>query len=480
MEQPQETQQLDLFSSTSAPLLGSPVYGLSKDALVEEVPGYRVVYGFWGHLFGCWRTDPDTGRMVEISPDWPVLMENGVWLPPDEVSLLLREDRGTLFARPVSFHAKAAFATFFDAIPFRVRALAARFKPFQWNVLDMMHQVPAFARFVDRELFDGREQYIHAALALAHHRPGKLTREHRRMLAKLIMTEKRHELLGRLGESRCFKSAVRALYKLDSGPHEPTIYLYLLHLMDNERSRKILCHAEHITAEILQALIIIPAAARLPNLTSILSNCEEGPLAMAGSIIETLEDTPEEMHERCIASLRLVKTDDGLLDWQEEWVERVLDGRVFPDPPIPGDDLLIPLTNAKTMREEGRHMNNCTGRLAQGVMEGEGYYYHWAGQQPATVFLSQNSQFGWGLEEVLSIGNKPVSHMTRLCIEERVYFQLGMFGLVGFETEPSRPDDEEDDDDVAYQALIDNFPNLSGQSYESKMRVQRERALEGR
>ena len=73
-------------------------------------------------------------------------------------------------------------------------------------------------------------------------------------------------------------------------------------------------------------------------------------------------------------------------------------------------------------------MGNCLDGDIFSVREGERYYYHWSGSEPATVLLEKNEDGDWYFSQILGPGNTAVSRQTRLYVEAIFDAQLQELG----------------------------------------------------
>jgi len=396
-------------------------YRLTKDGLIEELGNKRYVYGAWDRFFGCWEIDLETRTSREIIPDWPILNGSGVWVDPEENGWKSREGSIVQPAPRWRYEAKAAFAGYFSTIPSRTRGLISSLGTYQWLALDLIWQVPAFARFLDQEVFADNEQYIFACFTLS--RISWESRKRRRELAQLIMTRKRREFLSELSGSPCRKATIRMLIKLGGEPQKKEVYLNLIESMNTPKLAKILSHAKQVTPELITTLNTLPTEFRLPNIPHLLldQDTEIYALAVLKKIIEQLD--PGE-RGKVADSFRHIRSLDELDDWHSKWGWKFLRHESFPFPPFPGTDRLRPLTNIDALLKEARRMGNCLDTLIEDVLDGGVYFYHWVGPEPATVMLRSDCQIGWGLYEALGKNNEGLKYVTRQLIEETVAEQL--------------------------------------------------------
>lgn len=412
--------ELDLTNGNGEPPPKNWSYRLTKDGLVEVLGDKRYVYGAWDRFFGCWEIDTETNASREIIPNWPVLNGSGVWADPAENL----GSRGNSVAQPPPrwrYEAKAAFAGYFSTIPSRTRGLISGLGIYQWLALDLIWQVPEFARFLDQELFADNEQYIFACFALS--RISWESRKKRRELVHLIMTRKRREFLSELAGSPCREATVRMLTKLGGEPQEKEVYLHLIESMNNPKLAKLLSHAKQVIPELITSLSKLPPEFQLPNVSHLLQDRETGSYAL-----DILNNTIKRLNpvERCKVadSFRHVWSLEDLDNWHLKWGEKFLRNEPLPFPPFPGSDRLRPLNNVDALLKEARRMGNCLDTLIEDVLDGDTYFYHWTGPEPATVMLRSDCAFGWGLYEALGKHNENLKYVTRQLIEETVAGQL--------------------------------------------------------
>ena len=401
----------------SAPLW---TYHLTPDGLVEENERFRYVYGFWSRLFGCWEVDLKTNRSREIVPK-PFapyrdgrFVENGPpWHPRLGWGMNNYPPRWRLAA-------KAAFAGFLSDIPSRIRKLAGSMGPYRWVALDLMWQVPGFAQFIDQEIFNNRQQYVYACLSLAS--IADKSRAVRRVYAEAIMNRKRSKVVTSLTGTTCTQSTVNTIYKLEGEVLPGSVYRSIARAMKNPNAAKVLRHLEIISPELPEALLDTPAGLCLPSLFAL---CGENMTAndMLSEITEVLDELSLQNRRRGVAALRDVKDFMGFDAWRYRWLSVAQDHHPFPNPPIPGDDQLRPISDNRALRREGRRMRNCVSDYTEEILSESVYFYHWAGTIPATVMLENNNDRGWCLSAALGPRNSDICQWTFYLIAQRVWWQ---------------------------------------------------------
>ena len=397
-------------------------YRFTSDALVEEIESKRIVYGLWGKLFGCWVTDPATGKWREIIPTWEPLNRNGVWRDQRDIRFSTDNEHRRPHSSRWRYEANAAFAGFFSGIPQRVRSVVAAMGRYQWLALDLIWHEPTFAQFLDEELFNDRQQYLFACFCLAD--AIALPRAKRRVLAQILMECKRTDVLGELLRSSCTKGNLKSIYKLGDEPCYPTMYHNLIELSANPIVSKAFSHAERISPMAVEFLMDLHGELLLPKLVRMILDQE---LA-----VETIEKD----HERAVitdlnhivymcaklhtnqamkvtSSIETVGSLADLTKWARKWKASLIQMIDFPPPPMPGNHRLIPLSSASDMRREGRDMRNCVHDLIPMVVANHNYFYHWGGREPATVMLLKSRHNGWLFGDARGLGNGPLSDQTQ-------------------------------------------------------------------
>jgi hypothetical protein len=396
-------------------------YRFTREALVEELPDTRVVYGLWDKLFGCWVTNSRTNASREFIPTWRPLNSNGVWRDQREV----RSDNSRSFPSALSprwrYEANAAFAGFFSGIPQRIRSVVGSLDYYQWLALDLIWQHPPFARFLDEEIFNDTQQFVFACFALAE--AGKLPRRRRRDLAEQMMTRKRTDLLSEFSGVSCTRATLRAINKLGEAPCEEHVYRAIIEFMANEETAKALSHAEKIDRVSIGTLSALNRAFLLPNVIRIFLSEP----AMVGALRTMMADTghsgvlmvcelfreaSEPWQRRVIVSLAQAKTFEEFLAWGKKWEERLIEIVHFPAPPIEPLRGLIPISSPSAMRATAHEMQNCLGRMIPEVLAHQVFFYRWNGPEPVTVMLDQDPEEGWRFSNALGFDNEPLADHT--------------------------------------------------------------------
>jgi len=202
-----------------------------------------------------------------------------------------------------------------------------------------------------------------------------------------MMHEKRGELIGRLCDGFTWRDAgLKALAKLSTTECRRADYVKLGGYLRQPTTAKVLAHAEYLSPAILRAIWELPDWICLSNLLPILEE-PDAVAAIKATFKTHLWDLSPALKRGVIKSLSLVKSFHELEPRLQAWRERLLSREPFPDPPIPGNDRLKPLTSAAEMRREAREMRSCLHKLIAEVFEGAVYFYSWNGPERATVLV---------------------------------------------------------------------------------------------
>lgn len=410
-------------------------YRFTRNALIEDLGQKRIVYGLWERLFGCWVIDPRTNRSREFVPTWRPLNQHGIWR--DQLGLRARANNPCNYSSRWRYEANAAFAAYFSGIPQRMRALVASFGCYQWLALDMIWQHPEFARFLDEEIYNGTQQFTFACFALA--RPQHFSRKRRSEFALGLMRTKRTDLLTVLSGTTCSRSTLKTLCKLGSVPCRQDIYQAVIGCIPGGDIARALSHADAIYPSSIAALGKLPRAFQLPNVARIFLTEPDAARNLGGlmnerdgsalsNLVNIFPKAPHDLRERAAHSLTRARSFSEFLKWGVRWERRIVEVMSFPPPPIGGFGTLMPLTSPDAMRREGRDMRNCVGGMIHAVMEGEAYFYHWDGEEQATVMLFRDPDGDWSVADALGFDNVSLSDQTEInilslvkwCIRNRV------------------------------------------------------------
>ncbi len=135
---------------------------------------------------------------------------------------------------------------------------------------------------------------------------------------------------------------------------------------------------------------------------------EPGQAAICATLVQhlercrTLEDI-QRVHQRVIEV-------NGHL-WTES-SDSELENRPWPDPPIPGNDNIEPITSLAELRCESKLMHHCVATYAQRIIEGHGYVYRVHRPERATLYVGKDGMGGWCARELRGACNRQVCRET--------------------------------------------------------------------
>lgn len=378
----------------------------TRDALVEQDAGATSVYGRWDRFFGCWQTDSNGRNVQSFVPRWCLLDEAG---QQAHVSWNdTRCDRADLLHR------------FISLIPTEIRHVAAPFGSWQWLVLSMISDVPAFADFLKVELNSVGPGFVASCFALA--RADEMSRSGRITFCHRILYEKRTRIVSSLVGKCHAAMLVSWLGKLDIDATELHLVDLLVELAEDKSKAETISHLSLITPRVIQWASSLPLWVCSVNLLNAMQETRPGDNASSFddllSLVQFVEWHCPDRVNAVGTSLRSAKGRKHLDALVDSWNVRLVDAMPFPSAPMRQSGRLQPLTTARMMREEARRMRNCIGSMTWQVVRGDIYFYRWDGAEPATISLTKDGHKRWQLAKALGFDNDPLSNQTAIEIEE--------------------------------------------------------------
>jgi hypothetical protein len=149
---------------------------------------------------------------------------------------------------------------------------------------------------------------------------------------------------------------------------------------------RVLFFAPYLSPRILQALWELPDWVCLSNSLLIIEH-KDVVTAIRKTFGGRLWDLSSGDRHSLIESLRHVRSAPELLTKLSRCKVRLLSKEPFPQPPIPGNQCLVPLRSAAEMRREAREMRNCLHKMIEEVFAGQVYFYSWNGAERAAVLV---------------------------------------------------------------------------------------------
>ena len=86
--------------------------------------------------------------------------------------------------------------------------------------------------------------------------------------------------------------------------------------------------------------------------------------------------------------------------------------RIFPEPPLQGNEIVVPITGEEELRAEGQHMEHCVAIYAEEVAGRNYYIYKVLAPERATLSV-RRTVGGWVLSELRGRGNAKLSKQTQ-------------------------------------------------------------------
>lgn len=421
---------LELPLRESAPRV-KRIFRSDRNGLIEDFGDVAFIYGYWDRHFGCWIEDRVNACVVECVPDWEFLNAAGQGQSPKATAQHKRTR-----PRPIlNTDADVAFFAFFQSVPHHLRRLVHSLGPHQWLALDLINRELEFATFVDGLQAHNQINFLHACFGLAN--TVDLRRTVRQTFGDQLRHTSRVAFLNRLSDQSnapgtpWSEGRLRILYKLKSPLVTSNDVTVFLNLLEDKDLLQYASHATSISLLGLEAFATLwhgrPEGKRIANLVEAFSHFEDGEY-LRDLLEHALTVLSAKGRKRLYDRLSSINCDDDIYLWRAE-IEEELDfdmlrAQEFPDPPVPLEGPLAALTNGDELEQEARRMRNCLRSRVFDAVEGQSYFFHWKGQEEATVEVSRTGSGGWGLAEALGRGNRPLSYATREAIENCVNSQL--------------------------------------------------------
>lgn len=307
-----------------------------------------------------------------------------------------------------------AFRLFRQAIPLQAAQAVERFPARQWAVLRMVQEREAAADLLEQNPALG---FCAANLGKFRVLFGNLGKQ-----AAELSRRPQREVLSWLGfpDTQAWVNIVRKIL-----PETVTV------------ERALALRAVSAIPEVTQRLAHVPAIntgllelANQPNLLAQVSpallneiaNAEEERLQ--ASAVRLLEDmVREQQHMGRRPGLAVIKTLGKLRQRSHEVAEEFQNYVVvqravgsFLEPPVPGTEDIVPITDAGQLLEEGRAQRNCVGGYALRVASGKVFIYRVLRPERATLSLRLVADGEWEIEQLLRACNQPVSPATIIAV----------------------------------------------------------------
>lgn len=388
-------------------------YRYSGESLVETVNRQRLIYGHWDHLFGCWQSRPNE-KPSEIIPNWPIFTVNGTWCDPVDHICIRFNCSQYAFTPKWHRQANAAFAAYFSSIPRPFRSIVGPLGKFQWLALDLIWQCEEFARHLDQEILQNNGHFVCAMFVIAD--AFSMTRSRRAEFARELLSKPRTELVRIYTGSDQARSLEKIISSPDNETQSAEYYSTLVEVLKSPAKAKLVAHNPGVTWEILDLLNELPECLLSSGVLK-LSDDDFEATDQLRRISGYLKDLPSHIEQSISQSLKAGGKIEKLKSRIQYWEIKLRQLVKFPGSPIPAHHLLTPLDSPHEMYREGLNMSNCLFELVEDALGGDAYFYHWRGEEPATVMLIPNSDEGWELAGASGNKNQTLSQKTIQYIE---------------------------------------------------------------
>lgn len=288
------------------------------------------------------------------------------------------------------------------SVPEPLRRLVGRFRNAsdQWTVLDIFQQHLELG-----EKLPDQEAYVAEVLRLWMRHDLNVSLPE---LVKKVMTGKQLAVLQSFNPVVVKPKHVRALARLDPGLSSGGKLHYWSITRSDARFRALL-HVSHIGEELLRDLDMVPQWIERVS-PKIFRFADAEAVEHLSSLREYGDDgsPPSEdvLKVRSVGS----KRDIMALGFKVE----------FPEPPVPGDDYLEPITDLKSLMRVGRELRNCAGDLADKVIGGASYFLLWKGKRRGLVQIGKDKNGTWKFVQAHGVRNSRLHRSTISTIKRRL------------------------------------------------------------
>jgi hypothetical protein len=324
----------------------------------------------------------------------------------------------------------AAFTGFRELIPAEFVQIAEGFQSHQWIMLKSLHQSDIFldlARsnrvlaycLANNAEFRSKEDDIGARLAVPH--------SHR----------KRREILEWLGFPPR-ESVVKLLGRLDPQVATLSTLRYLKSALHrNHMIGQALAHQPILNCGVI-SLLCSPGTKELVSSALLKEVAASEDEVMNSPTLERLERAMELLRcmrvRRDIRPLQSIAAVNSFHDDVSEEYPVFLEQRrmrhkknkerpkhLFPDPPVPGTDTIVPITSLYAIRRESQEQRNCVRHYAPQVTNGNVYIYRVLAPERATLAIAPAPDGSWHRYELALKANRRVSQETAAHVDHWLY-----------------------------------------------------------
>lgn len=128
------------------------------------------------------------------------------------------------------------------------------------------------------------------------------------------------------------------------------------------------------------------------------------------------EESIHRYHDKLIREYNLGHRNISNTGWND--IAHVLNdgGEIFPTPPLPGTNTIVPIHSSEDLIAEGIYMEHCIASYRDPISRGECYAYRVLSPQRATLCIS--GQVPFVIHDLRLARNAPVSESTRRAVEK--------------------------------------------------------------
>ena len=292
---------------------------------------------------------------------------------------------------------------YFSPVPIEVRKVIAPFPNRQWHLMVMAARCPGAL-----EMFTSNPAlaYSLASCWIFTDRPSKeATRQMRRFIPW-----KRRNICEALGFHDCAESILR---KIPTFACSISWLLTLRDLLKDSDWQKNLRHLPCLNPNVLTFLGYQSFRKRITS--SLLQELARNQLDSIPGLMRDLLRMEKQLGKTARERFQSIQQ---IQNSHDQWVEKINRNQTdrfheFPEPPIQGNEKIIPLHSTSCLIEEGRLQANCVRSYLGNVATGSIYFYKLLKPERATLSITRNTIGRWQLKEISGYDNTPVSKTTR-------------------------------------------------------------------
>jgi hypothetical protein len=327
---------------------------------------------------------------------------------------------GNTAARGVYKSKKMARLKWLATIPPHVRAEVSRYSDRHWHMLAFLARCGEAAH--DLSISNPALAYALASNWVFHQ---PQVRQPLRAARSLLRPgKKQRAILAWLGfpDSEFMR---KGLAKIPAGAASLDTLLYLREAVNDPRIAKRVSHVHELNAGVLRILCDprITALASPSLLEEISTQSNERKKAKTAYVLLDIRRLSNYVYgsPRCRKRFRSIREVNQVHDELSLLSARIdEDGSevVFPPPPIPGSEEIVPISDVRMLVEEARQQHNCVlGYRDEIALKRDYYLYRVLEPQRCTLALRKHSD-SWRIAELRSVCNEPADVSVRTSVQK--------------------------------------------------------------